>query len=115
MATKKSKKQTLTFNKFFPDADSYVTLRGVFNPDAIKSAFEEEFDLDLTIQNGTGRYINLFTWLGDNCTTVAQLKAINEATAKAIKFYEDAEAVRKENKAKAKPIKVEPRVTKQRK
>jgi hypothetical protein len=114
MATKKSKKQTITFNKFFPDADSYITLRGVFNPDALKSSFDEEFDLDLTIQNGTGRYINLFTWLGDNCTTVAQLKAINEATGKAIKFYEDSMATKKELK-KSKPIVVEPRVTKQRK
>jgi hypothetical protein len=116
MTTKKTtKKQTLTFNKFFPDADAYVTLRGMFNPNAIESVFEDEFDLDLTIQNGTGRYINLFTWLGDNCTTVAQLKAINEATGKAIKFYEDSLAAKKEAK-KSKPIDLESkRVTKQRK
>jgi hypothetical protein len=109
-----TKKQTLSFNKFFPDSDAYVTLRGVFNPLALDK-LDDEFDLDLTIQNGTGRYINLFTWFGDNQTTLKQLKAINEATNKAIKFIENAEAVRKENKAKAKPIKVEPRVTKQRK
>lgn len=112
--TTKTKKQTLTFNKFFPDADAYVTLRGEFNPNFKENIFEDEFDLDLTIQNGTGRYINLFTWLGDRCNTIPQLKAIHEATGKAIKFYEDAQATRKEAK-KSKPIKVEPRVTKQRK
>jgi hypothetical protein len=110
MTTKKSQKQTLTFNKFFPDQDAYVTLRGLFNPNATGSLFDDEFDLDLTIQNGTGRYINLITWLGDRSNTLAQLKAINEATSKAIKFYEDVKELKK-----AKPIKVEPRVTKQRK
>jgi len=110
MATKKSQKQTLTFNKFFPDQDAYVTLRGVFNPLGLDSSFEDDFDLDLTIQNGTGRYINLYSWLSDRSNTLAQLKAINEATAKAIKFIEDAKEMKK-----AKPIKVEPRVTKQRK
>ena len=113
--TTKAKKQTLTFNKFFPNADAYVTLRGEFNPNVKESIFEEEFDLDLTIQNGTGRYINLFTWIGDRCNTLPQLKAIHEATGKAIKFYEDAVATKKELSKKAKPIVVEPRVTKQRK
>jgi hypothetical protein len=113
MATKKSQKKTITFNKFFPNADAYVTLRGEFNPNA-SSIFNDEFDLDLTIQNGTGRYINLFSWLGEHCNTIPQMKAIHEATGKAIKFYEDAKAAQQELK-KAKPIKVEPRVTKQRK
>ena len=114
MATK-TKKQTITFNKFFPNEDAYVTLRGMYNPAGSKNIFDDEFDLDLTIQNGTGRFINLFTWLGDNCNTVAQLKAINEATAKAIKFYEDAQASNKEAK-KEKPIDLaSKRVTKQRK
>ena len=45
---------------------------------------------------------------------MAQLKAIHEATEKAIKFYEEVEAAKKETKKKE-PIKVEPRVTKQRK
>ena len=114
MTTKKTKIQKLSFDKFFPGADSYVTLRGEFNPDFKGSLWNDEFDLDLTIQSGTGRYVNLYTWLGDNCTTIAQLKAINEATAKAIKFYEDAQTTKKEAK-KSKPIVVEPRVTKQRK
>ena len=111
MATK-NKKQTVNFNKFFPDEDSYVTLRGVFNPFAEYPY--EEFDLDLTIQTAQGRSANIFAWLSDSASTLKQLKAINEATAKAIKFYEDALAAKKEVK-KAKPIVVEPRVTKQRK
>ena len=114
MATKKAKTQKVSFDKFFPGSDAYVTLRGMFNPEGDNSLFHDEFDLDLTIQSGTGRYINLFTWLGDNCSTVNQLKAIHEATGKAIKFYEESLAAKKEAK-KAKPIKVEPRVTKQRK
>jgi hypothetical protein len=114
MTTKKTKKQTINFNKFFPDSDAYVTLRGTFDPLQVVDKFNDDFDLDLTIQNGTGRFINLFTWYGDNDATLKQLKAINEATAKAIKFIEDANAVRKEQK-KAKPIVVEKRVTKQRK
>lgn len=110
MTTKKQTKKTISFNKFFPDADSYVTLRGTFNPLSSLDPFESDFDLDLTIQNGTGRSINLYSWLSDRSNTLAQLKAINEATAKAIKFIEDAKEAKK-----AKPITVEPRVTKQRK
>jgi hypothetical protein len=41
------------------------------------------------------------------------MKAIHEATGKAIEFYESARQAKKEKKTK--PIKVEPRVTKQRK
>lgn len=108
-----TKKQTVNFNKFFPDEDSYVTLRGAFNP--LSPHPWEEFDLDLTIQTAQGRSANIYAWLGDTSTTLKQLKAINEATAKAIKFFEDAIATKKEVK-KTKPIDLAPkRVTKTRK
>lgn len=110
--TMATKKQTVNFNKFFPDEDSYVTLRGAFNP--LSPHPWEEFDLDLTIQTAQGRSANIYAWLGDSAGTLKQLKAINEATAKAIKFLEDAMATKKTAK-KSKPIIVEPRVTKQRK
>lgn len=109
-----TKKQTVNFNKFFPEDNAFVSLSGMFNPNA-DGIFDEEFDLDLTIQSAGGRFINLYAWMVDKESALKQLKAINEATSKAIKFYEDAAAAKKENKAKAKPIKVEPRVTKQRK
>jgi hypothetical protein len=108
MTTKKTK---INFNKFFPDADSYVTLNGSFDPKAPKF---DMLDLNLTIQNGTRSAVNFFTWFGDNNMTLKQLQAIQEATTKAIKFLEDAAAAQKEIK-KAKPIVVEKRVTKQRK
>jgi hypothetical protein len=111
MATKKQTTKKINFNKFFPDADSYVTLTGVFDPKASKY---DMLDLNLTIQNGTRSAVNFFTWFGDNNVTLKQLKAIQEATTKAIKFLEEAEAAQKEAKKKE-PIKVEPRVTKQRK
>lgn len=113
MATKKTTtKKTINFSKFFPDDDAYVRLKGLYNPAAKGILFDDEFDLDLTIQSATGRYVNLFTWLGDKCNTVDQLKAIHEATGQAIKFYEESMAAKK---AKKEAIKVEPRVTKQRK
>lgn len=115
MTNKKASKKTVSFNKFFPDMDSYVTLRGNYDPNfANNSVFFDDFDLDLTIQNGVGRYINLYTWLDDKDTSLTQLKAIHEATGKAIEFIEQVKAARKEAKKKE-PIKVEPRVTKQRK
>ena len=114
MTTKKASKKTVNFNKFFPDMDSYVTLRGSYDPNtAVHSIFHDDFDLDLTIQNGVGRYINLYTWLDDKNTSLVQLKAIHEATGKAIQFMEEVTADRKAKKKE--PIKVEPRVTKQRK
>lgn len=114
MATKKQNKKTVSFNKFFPDMDSYVTLKGNYDPDfANNSVYFDDFDLDLTIQNGVGRYINLYTWLDDKNTSLIQLKAIHEATGKAIQFIEEVTAARKAKKKE--PIKVEPRVTKQRK
>jgi len=106
-----TKKQTINFNKFFPNDDAYVTLTGSFDPKADKF---DMLDLNLTIQNGTRSAVNFFTWFGDNNVTLKQLQAVQEATTKAIKFLEDAAAAQKEAK-KAKPIKVEPRVTKQRK
>jgi hypothetical protein len=109
-----TKKQTVSFNKFFPDDNAFVSLSGVFNPNA-DGIFDEEFDLDLTIQSAGGRYVNFYAWLIDKDAALKQLKAIHEATGKAIEFYEAAAKAKKENKAKAKPIKVEPRVTKQRK
>lgn len=108
MTTKKTK---INFNKFFPDADAYVTLNGELNPKADKY---DMLDLNLTIQSGTRNSVNFFTWLGDNNQTMKQLQAINEATTKAIKFLEEAAAVQKAAKKKE-PIKVEPRVLKQRK
>lgn len=107
-----TKKQKLNFSKFFPEEDFYVALNGVLDPSA---DVYDMIDLNLTIQNGTHRAINFYTWFSDNGMTLKQLKAINEATSKAIKFLEDADAAKKEKKAKAKPIVVEPRVTKQRK
>lgn len=115
MATKKTATKKISFNKFFPNADSYVNLVGSYTPNAKSlGLFADDMDLDLTIQTATGRFINLYTWLDESNTTLTQLKAINEATAKAIQFIEEVQAARKEAK-KAKPIKVEPRVTKQRK
>jgi hypothetical protein len=109
-----SKKQTINFNKFFPEDNAFVSLSGMYNPTA-DGIFDEEFDLDLTIQSATGRFVNLYAWLLDKEEALKQLKAIHEATGKAIEFYEAAAKAKKEKKAKAKPIKVEPRVTKQRK
>lgn len=110
-----TKKQTVNFSKFFPSEGSFVTLKGIFEPTIEKNMFNDAFDLDLTIQTNTGRFINLYSWLKEGDTTLAQLKAINEATTQAIKFYENAVATQKEAKKKKEPIKVEPRVTKQRK
>jgi hypothetical protein len=107
-----TKKQTVSFNKFFPDDNAFVNLKGVFNPLA-ESMFDDEFDLDLTIQTATNRSVNLYSWMTNNDETLKQLKAIHEATGKAIEFYESVAKAKKEKKAK--PIKVEPRVTKQRK
>jgi hypothetical protein len=109
-----TKKQTVNFNKFFPDDNAFVTLKGVFNPLA-DSVFDDEFDLDLTIQSATGRFVNLYSWIGQGDETLKQLKAIHEATGKAIEFYETVAKSKKERKEKAKPIVVEKRVTKQRK
>lgn len=101
--TTKGKTQKINFSKFFPDDGGFVTLTGMFDPNAKPNLFAEEFDLDLTIQTNTGRFINLYSWMQDNNHTLAQLKAINEATSKAIKFYEDAAAAKKEAK-KTKPV-----------
>ena len=109
-----NKKQTLNFNKFFPEDNAFVSLSGKYDPKA-DGSFDEEFDLDLTIQSSGGRFVNFYAWLIDKDAALKQLKAIHEATGKAIEFYEAAAKAKKENKAKAKPIKVEPRVTKQRK
>jgi len=107
-----TKKQTVSFNKFFPEDNAFVSLSGMFNPKA-DSIFDEEFDLDLTIQSAGGRFINLYAWMTDKDSALKQLKAINEATGKAIEFYEAARQAKKEKKSK--PIVVEKRVTKQRK
>ena len=107
-----TKKQKLNFSKFFPEEDFYVALTGVLDPSA---DMYDMIDMNLTIQNGTNRAVNFYTWFSDNGITIKQLKVINEATSKAIKFLEEAEAAKKEAKQKTKPIKVEPRVTKQRK
>jgi hypothetical protein len=109
-----SKKQTVNFSKFFPEDNAFISLSGMFNPNA-KDFLDEEFDLDLTIQSAGGRFINLYSWLDTNESTLKQMKAIHEATGKAIEFYESAAKAKKEKKAKAKPIVVEKRVTKQRK
>jgi hypothetical protein len=112
--TTKNKTQKVNFSKFFPDNDAFVTLRGAFNPDAT-SPFDDEFDLDFTIQSATNRSINLYSWLSGKDHALDQLKAIQEATAKAIKFYEDVAAAKKEAK-KSKPIDFAPkRVLKTRK
>jgi hypothetical protein len=107
-----TKKQTINFSKFFPEDNAFVSLSGMFNPNA-KNFLDDEFDLDLTIQSAGGRFVNLYSWLDTNESTLKQMKAIHEATGKAIEFYEAARQAKKEKKAK--PIKVEPRVTKQRK
>ena len=54
-----TKKQTVSFNKFFPEDNAFVSLSGMFNPKA-DGIFDEEFDLDLTIQSAGGRFINLY-------------------------------------------------------
>lgn len=115
MATKKTTKKKISFNKFFPEHDSFVSLVGSYDPaSAVSNIFMDDFDLDLTIQTATNRSVNLYTWLDESNATLTQLKAIHEATDKAIKFIEEVQAARKEAKKKE-PIKVEPRVTKQRK
>ncbi len=115
MTTKKTTKKKISFNKFFPESDSFVTLTGSYDPvGAASEFFMDDFDLDLTIQTATGRFINLYTWLDEQNATLTQLKAIHEATGKAIQFIEEVKESRKEAKKKE-PIKVEPRVTKQRK
>jgi phosphopantetheine adenylyltransferase len=110
-----TKKQTVNFNKFFPDDNAFVTLKGAFNPLA-DSIFDDEFDLDLTIQTATNRSVNLYSWMTSNDETLKQLKAIHEATGKAIEFYETVAKAKKESKPKAKPIDFAPkRVLKTRK
>ena len=86
-------------------------MTGSFDPKGDKY---DMLDLNPTIQNGTRNAVSFFTWFGDNNITLKQLKAIQEATTKAVKFLEDSAVVQKESKKKE-PIKVEPRVTKQRK
>jgi hypothetical protein len=113
--TTKSKIQKINFSKFFPDDGGFVTLTGMFDPNIPKDMFHEDFDMDLTIQTSTGHFINLYSWLSNKDNTLQQLKAINDATAKAIKFYEDSAAAKKEIK-KSKPIDFAPkRVLKTRK
>ena len=113
MATKKTK---VNFSKFFPEDNFYVALSGWFDPNATNKY--DFLDLDLTIQNGTKNSISFYTWMDDGGATVKQLKAIQEGAARAIKIIEEAqlamEKLKKEDKKKE-PIKVEPRVTKQRK
>lgn len=101
MTTKKIK---IDYSKFFPDDGGFVTLTGAFNPNILKDKdiFNEEFEMDLTIQTSTGHFINLYSWLTAKDNTIRQLKAINEATAQAIKFYEEcAEAKKAMKKAPA--------------
>lgn len=113
--TTKIKTQKINFSKFFPDDDAFVTLRAAFNPNIKETMFDEEFDMDFTIQTATNRSINLYSWLSNKDRALDQLKAIQEATSKAIKFYEDVAAAKKEAK-KAAPIDFAPkRVLKTRK
>jgi hypothetical protein len=86
--TTKNKKQTVNFSKFFPESDAFVTLKGSFNPQA-DSVFDDKLDIDLTIQSSLDRSVNLYSWGLRKADTLNQLKAIHEATGKAIKFYED--------------------------
>ena len=109
-----TKKQTVNYHKFFQDDHAFVSLSGMFDPKA-DGIFDEEFDLDLTIQSAGGRFVNFYSWMVEKDVALKQLKAIHEATGKAIEFYEAAAKAKKEKKAKSKPIVVEPRVTKQRK
>jgi hypothetical protein len=109
-----TKKQTVNFSKFFPEDNAFVSLSGMFNPKA-DGIFDEEFDLDLTIQSAGGRFVNLYSWLDTNESTLKQMKAIHEATGKAIEFYEAARQAKKEAKKSA-PIDFAPkRVLKTRK
>lgn len=98
-----TKKKKISFNKFFPEADSYVSLTGSYDPNfSSNNIFMDDFDLDLTIQTAAGRYVNLYTWLDESNATLTQLKAIREATDKAINFIEEVQAARKEAKKKEK-------------
>lgn len=86
-------KQKINFNKFFPNADAFVTLKGEFDPTADNKW--DAMDLSLTIQHGLKSAISFNTWLTDSVSTLDQLKAIKEATEKAIKFIEDSKAKHK--------------------
>lgn len=97
MTTKKTK---VNYSKFFPDHDAFVTLRAVFNPNTKPTMFDEEFDMDFTIQSGTNKAMNLYSWMSNKDGALEQLKAIQEAATKAIKFYEEVAAIKKEAKKK---------------
>lgn len=103
-ATKTPKKKIVksTYNKFFPTANSFVTMESYF-----KEA--DDWCSEVTFQTGLNRYISF--WISDYQpeNELKQLKAFVEAGQKAIEFIE------KSMKTK-KPLTVDDkRVTKQRK
>lgn len=77
MATKKEK---LSFSKFFPESTSYVVLEGY-------AKGSDDFDITLKVGDG-GEHITLFAtdWYNKN----GMLKAVKEAVDKALEFQEKA-------------------------
>jgi hypothetical protein len=85
-----NKIKKVSFSKFFPEDDSFVKLKGVFNPEE-----QLDFELDLTIQSGLNQYANICTYFnprGDSAkSTLDQLKAIQQTVEKAIQFIEESQ------------------------
>ena len=85
----KTKKDKISFSKFFPEDYAFIKLEGQNDP---KDPYG--FNIDLTIQTGLQHYACVSSWFGvndkDTKTAVNQLIAIRDAADKALKFIEDA-------------------------
>ena len=85
----KTKKDKISFSKFFPEDYAFIKLEGQNDP---KDPYG--FNIDLTIQTGLQHYACVSSWFGvndkDTKTAINQLVAIRDAADKALKFIEDA-------------------------
>jgi len=81
-------KKKVSFNKFFPKENSFIKLDGGF-----KEA--EDWWTELTIQTGTRDSICIWASEWQTEESIKQLKAMLEATQKALDFAEECYAIKK--------------------
>ena len=81
--TRRSKK--VNFSKFLPDDNGFIKLQGGYDPKDPQSC-----DVELVIQAGLRNTLTLWTWGTADKSTRKTLEAIHEATAKALKFLDEA-------------------------
>ena len=95
LGEEKKVKEKINFNKFFPGENSFVNVDGGFRDAA-------DWWVDLTLQTGLREATQL--WVSDYkpADSLKQLRALLEATQKAIDFAEKCMEVKPEVKQKAK-------------